>query len=537
MSSYSKKIYSLILTLSFLLVSYISYMTPMQSDDYSYLLKGLDLQTHINHYLYWSGRFISDYISSFILVLTNNFSKSIIISLSLVSMTLIISFIPSILYKRKNSTYCFVFIFSLYWIANPTLGQTVFWVVGAANYLVTNLFICIYLILLALYISGSKKPYLPLLIFSIPAGLSNENTSIIVVCISFVSSCYHFIRKNDFRLFASTVLVIVGAGLLILSPGNFARASNQAFDWWTQMTLFGKIEYFVKYSLPISLKRIYALIATSIILLFIANKIEKNKEIIIISLLSLLAGFASIFSMIFAPTFPARALSGPCLFMIISCSFSFNAIINSNSKVSIRIINIIIFTYLLLFFISYTLMAYSYNRLSIQEYIRKQSIISNIDTGELNFSIPNFYWPKSFKSGDSVDKFSPESALGKLYNVDSIDAYEPYFDYSILLDSKEIHTDTQITNTLTINGVYIGKNGLFSGSSIALSLHNTSLSTINLDISIVDTNGIIHSIKGNDNNTYFIRKILNKYVIGFTVNIDRKNIKEIIINNKKVNIR
>ncbi|MER0476689.1 DUF6056 family protein, partial [Morganella morganii] len=236
----------------------------------------------------------------------------------------------SILYKTKNTLLSFLFVFSLYWVVNPTLGQTVFWVVGAANYLFTNLFICLYLLFLSLYLSHGRKYIIPLLIFSIPAGLSNENTSVIVVCISVVSTIYDIIKNKNYLLLTSSILVIIGSCLLILSPGNFSRASNQAFEWWTQMTLSGKAKYFIKYAVPISLKRIWPLLITSIILLAISYNLKKDKEQFITSALFFLAGFASIFSMIFAPTFPERALSGPCLFMIISCSISFN-IININS--------------------------------------------------------------------------------------------------------------------------------------------------------------------------------------------------------------
>lgn len=537
MTNFYKKTYAIFIIIALTMVGYMSYLAPMQSDDYSYLLKGLDLQTHVNHYLSWSGRFISDYISSAILILTNDLAKAFLTSVAFVSIALIITSIPSVLYKTKNTLLSFLFVFSLYWVVNPTLGQTVFWVVGAANYLFTNLFICLYLLFLSLYLSHGRKYIIPLLIFSIPAGLSNENTSVIVVCISVVSTVYDIIKNKSYLLLTSSILVIIGACLLILSPGNFSRASNQAFEWWTQMTLSGKAKYFIKYAVPISLKRIWPLLITSIILLAISYNLKKDKEQFITSALFFLAGFASIFSMMFAPTFPERALSGPCLFMIISCLISFNIISNNSKKLCSYILMPLTLIYIIIF--SYTLMLYSYNRLQIQEKIRMNDIHENISGGETTFLIPNFYWPPSFKRGDSVDKFSPDKKLGELYGVESIDAFEPYFDYSILFDGDKKITNEKISDTLTISKIVIGRNGLIGGSSVAIVFTNSESDKVIMNLSVINCNGDEITINGNDinnNDIYFINKINGEYVSGFTVDINDKEIKEIRINGKIIKL-
>ncbi|HED3887697.1 TPA: hypothetical protein R4229_000002 [Morganella morganii] len=539
MTNFYKKTYAIFIIIALTMVGYMSYLAPMQSDDYSYLLKGLDLQTHVNHYLSWSGRFISDYISSAILILTNDLAKAFLTSVAFVSIALIITSIPSVLYKTKNTLLSFLFVFSLYWVVNPTLGQTVFWVVGAANYLFTNLFICLYLLFLSLYLSHGRKYIIPLLIFSIPAGLSNENTSVIVVCISVVSTVYDIIKNKSYLLLTSSILVIIGACLLILSPGNFSRASNQAFEWWTQMTLSGKAKYFIKYAVPISLKRIWPLLITSIILLAISYNLKKDKEQFITSALFFLAGFASIFSMMFAPTFPERALSGPCLFMIISCSISFNIISNNSKKLCSYILMPLTLIYIIIFIFSYTLMLYSYNRLQIQEKIRMNDIHENISGGETTFLIPNFYWPPSFKRGDSVDKFSPDKKLGELYGVESIDAFEPYFDYSILFDGDKKITNEKISDTLTISKIVIGRNGLIGGSSVAIVFTNSESDKVIMNLSVINCNGDEITINGNDinnNDIYFINKINGEYVSGFTVDINDKEIKEIRINGKIIKL-
>lgn len=539
MTNIYKKTYAIFIIIALAMVGYMSYLAPMQSDDYSYLLKGLDLQTHVNHYLSWSGRFISDYISSAILILTNDLAKAFLTSAAFVSIAFIVTSIPSILYKTKNTLLSFLFVFSLYWVVNPTLGQTVFWVVGAANYLFTNLFICLYLLFLSLYLSHGRKYIIPLLIFSMPAGLSNENTSVIVVCISVFSTVYDIIKNKNYLLLTSSILVIVGACLLILSPGNFSRASNQAFEWWTQMTLTGKAKYFIKYAVPISLKRIWPLLITSIILLAISYNLKKDKEPFITSALFFLAGFASIFSMMFAPTFPERALSGPCLFMIISCSISFNIISNNSKKLCSYILRPLTLIYIIIFIFSYTLMLYSYNRLQIQEKIRMNDIRENISVGETTFLIPNFYWPPSFKRGDSVDKFSPDKKLGELYGVESIDAFEPYFDYSILVDGDKKITNEKISDTLTISKIVIGRNGLIGGSSVAIVFANSESDKVIMNLSVINCNGDEITINGNDinnNDIYFINKINGEYVAGFTVDINDKEIKEIRINNKIIKL-
>ena len=37
-----------------------AYYIPIHSDDYSYFLQGLSFKAHFQHYMNWSGRFITD---------------------------------------------------------------------------------------------------------------------------------------------------------------------------------------------------------------------------------------------------------------------------------------------------------------------------------------------------------------------------------------------------------------------------------------------------------------------------------------------
>ncbi|MEX8987039.1 DUF6056 family protein, partial [Salmonella enterica] len=86
---------------------------------------------------------------------------------------------------NKSDYLLFPLIFFTYWISNPNLGQTTFWIVGAANYLWTNLFVVVWLFFFyTITIKNSKaiSPWVALLSFM--AGCSNESVSPFVSLIS-----------------------------------------------------------------------------------------------------------------------------------------------------------------------------------------------------------------------------------------------------------------------------------------------------------------------------------------------------------------
>ncbi|MBP1429069.1 hypothetical protein J0A81_22570, partial [Providencia rettgeri] len=227
----------------------------------------------------------------------------------------------------------FIVLFSIYWVTNPALGQIVFWVVGAANYLVTNLFIVIYLYFLFRYLDD-KKCLIPLIISSFFAGCSNENTSWIIVAISVITSCYVFFKHKNRLIIFSSVLVILGFVTLISSPGNFHRAA--LFTDFYSLSTIEKITYFLSDKLSHSFTKTWGVLVASLLLL-LTYVGEKKSKSFYLSLLFIVLGFLSIFSMVASPTFPTRSLSGAHLFYVISCSFSIGYAFSMKNKRGIAI--------------------------------------------------------------------------------------------------------------------------------------------------------------------------------------------------------
>ena len=150
---------------------------PFHSDDFSYVQLS-SLHDHVNHYLRWSGRLVADFFSSTLLYFPR-FLSSAFLAVLATALCWLITVIPDTLLKRATSPWKFLLITSLYWVCNPNLGQTNFWVVGSCNYLVTTFFVA-----LSIYLTIRFEFYRPSWVLALSAviaflaGCSNENTTI-----------------------------------------------------------------------------------------------------------------------------------------------------------------------------------------------------------------------------------------------------------------------------------------------------------------------------------------------------------------------
>lgn len=329
-----KNVYNYILStvLVFILIYFPSYYIPVHSDDYMYFLKGLSLEAHLRHYLNWSGRFITDYISSLLL---NLFSKPIymaINSLAFLTMLINISFIPSLLNGEelitKKSCIFLWLSFFIYWLCNPNLGQTSFWLVGSANYLWPLMWLSFYMVYLfklfkdsitkTAYNAGYKQIII-LCILGFCSGSSNEATGVATVFLTFVLCLMKYsdkvkneLMKNcsivnssfifhscDKTLYASLFSSLIGCLTLILAPGNYIRMTTTVFAPWRSLSLSNKVLLHIMGRMPeVIVQFRFAFIIIAILLLFLLwniqiksnefKKLVSNVGIIVLSFLAIL---------------------------------------------------------------------------------------------------------------------------------------------------------------------------------------------------------------------------------------------------------
>ncbi|WP_449549819.1 DUF6056 family protein [Lelliottia amnigena] len=423
----------------FLIVLMPSMYVPMQSDDYSFMMKGISPLTHYYFYLQWSGRLVANFTGAFMMGELPHYAY---VALNSMAFSLLVIFISSIPFAEKlSSKWQFylraAFIFVLYWIANPNLGQTSFWIVGSANYMWTNMFIAAFFVYLLRSVKLKKTNVIALFILGLMAGCSNENTGAVVVFLSVFVLIYE--KANRSAIISSMSGVTIGAAILLLSPGNRARAAT--FVEWNSMSFMQKyqIQFFDRF--PQAMAEywpVYLVLIAAIIVASVGGTLKKSTIIYVTAFI--VAAIAANAAFIGSPVFPPRSMNGGLCFMLIALAFVLVDAFEAVGKFEAGLMTCIAIFCAAYFVPSYYLFTRAMIATHGQEEIRDKMVVQARDRGEKEIKIPAFYFPKMVKENDKFDTYhSPDMA--KFYGLSKIDRFAPGFDFSQIHKAKKIKTD------------------------------------------------------------------------------------------------
>lgn len=462
-----------------LLIFGVSIFVPMHSDDYFYFNLGLSLTEHLNHYMNWSGRILADYISSIILTLFSTNIVNILNGIVIVALIFFVVQIPYAVSSKKfsfvldrHSAFSFLLIFCLYWVANPQLGHTSFWIVGAANYLWVALIAVIYFYFSIKTMSYIEKPnaltVATISFLAFLSGVSNESLAVAVVFISFVM--FLVVKKNKVTYFSYVIWAVMGFCVLILSPGQSKRANIDAFSDWYSLTFVERVyEHFCN-RVPTILGGFWILLVSIVIVGLVSsasinnNANEKKYCQIKFSMIFFVASLVSIGALVGAPYIPMRSTNGAFILML--CALSFLLAITHDLSVEKKsVIYIIISVITVYFSVSYYLMLSAIVSINRQNDIREKIIESKSN----DITIPGFYMTKLMRDSDSIDYLHHSAAsMQKFYNKKNIASVEVHFDYSQLRDELNALNSSQINKTdEMIIGIWPYKEG-FSNNKIVV---------------------------------------------------------------------
>ncbi|WP_421235353.1 DUF6056 family protein [Aeromonas enteropelogenes] len=484
MSNFGRFVFYVALISSLLLVLRVSILVPMHSDDYFYFNLGLGVSEHLNHYMNWSGRILADYISSILLNLFNTDMVNVLNTIAVIALLFIIGQLPYALIKGKYlflldkySAFSFLLIFFLYWIANPQLGHTTFWIVGSANYMWVGLIAVAYFYMLIKYAYNKQRHgvfiAIAISIFALFSGLSNESLSVAVV---FISLAMVFITKfNRPMFFLYSGSSIIGFLVLIFSPGQAKRSNIDAFSDWYSLSFTERLyEHFVN-RIPSIVGQFWILLVVIVIVCLGACLTFKNvrddnaSSWMKLGALFFIATLVSLAALVGAPYIPLRSTNAALILMLCSLSCLL-ALSRENGSAKI-----VLFGPLFLVVISYFSMSY-YLMFHAMESINKQNNIRNaiLLTEDANIVIPGFYMTKLMKDSDSIDYLHHSAAsMQRYYDKREIVSVKMSFDYSQVNEDNNLIKKTRGG----IVGVWPYRDGL--SNRIAIGFDCSSLRKVN----------------------------------------------------------
>jgi hypothetical protein len=455
----------------FALIYFVAYQVPFHSDDYSYFQQGLSLDAHIKHYVNWSGRFITDYTSA---ILLNVFKRPIymaINSLALIVVTMIISILPNIVRREKEitrgSSIILWIVFMLYWVSNPNLGQTSFWLVGSANYLWTLMWASIYFAyFLYLLVNDSKtgiKQYVVLFVLGIFAGLSNEALGLSVILFT-ICMFFMFWKEKKQCLIVGLLSSAIGYAFMYFSPGNYARLNNDAFKGWIELSSFDKFLSHVFSRMPGALGGFYIVYLILIVMLIAVLWVQNGKKIDVrsytFSFIFCALSVCSVGAFVVAPSMPPRSENTSLYFSLLAISFVANILIDTKKREGIISLFALASICGIYFIFSYAFVSYAYVQTNTQAAIRESIIKDAKDSGNDTAIIPDWYFTRLAKDVDKFDMFRSE-AMPSYYGLNNIEWKGITFNYAVIKNTKPISVNEQLKDGLTLTNMYVKFNAPF----------------------------------------------------------------------------
>lgn len=249
---------------------------------------------------------------------------------------------------RKNKygrhiykTFIFLNVFFLLWKFTPVFGQDFLWIIGAANYMWTNIILLSALlaarnIAVMDYKIRSIKSMIFIIFISVLAGMTNENSvpALLTIYVYYILKMVFENHKEVLCIVLMLLSSLAGFTIMITAPGNFVRLTFFEESDVLLIKYFNRLqkmnEAFVKYFIIILvIALIFALLAR-----FIDFKKSLETEAYIF------AALVGYFSMIMAPTFPPRAMVITIILLVISIIMNIAIIGRFNINIAMVILTL-----------------------------------------------------------------------------------------------------------------------------------------------------------------------------------------------------
>ncbi|WP_280672897.1 MULTISPECIES: DUF6056 family protein [unclassified Dysgonomonas] len=357
-SKVKKLLSALFLLFVFFVIFFLNRYSIFQGDDYAYSfvfstserISGLSdiVHSQLIHYKLWGGRTVVHSILQ-LLLMGSPLTIDIINSLAFVLLVVVMYY-----HAKGRSEHSFSLLggmFFLVWILQPVFADTVLWVTGSVNYLWGTVIILLFLLPYRLYQGKERKGAAFIFqtaiffLLGIVAGWTNENTAVAMIAMILLFLLSYKVNNIKIPAWAIAGLAggIIGFVMMIVAPGNFARAEGASPSALKIVyNLLTSTQFFVYY--------LGALNLIMIIFLVIYHRISLSgkRQLFLYVAIYMVGVLGAIYSMTFSPAFPPRAWFGAICLNIIAAGIAYKHLLSD--KKLVRQIKTAITVYIFLMF-------------------------------------------------------------------------------------------------------------------------------------------------------------------------------------------
>ena len=335
-----KRVFCLILGISFVLILVLNLLTPLLSDDYAYLTEVreagsvLDLFAQEYHqYLTWNGRSVAHLILRLFLYLPLPVFR-IANSCAFVAVAVLMTRLIGT--KKRYDCLTLLLVELMLWLCTVDFSQTILWMDGACNYLWGSMIILVFMLMEkkayegTLPAAGSGRGTLfmavLLLALGVIAGWCNENTS--GGCLLFVLALLiGGLRKGkglQLPVLTGAIGNLIGLLLMVLSPGEQLRASYDTDENYSG--LLGLLSRFQKITLNV--RTYFGILLAVLLVCWVIMALQKNRKGWEQSLLYAFLFAATTYALILSRPTQPRALFGAGLFLVIALITAIRSVVD-----------------------------------------------------------------------------------------------------------------------------------------------------------------------------------------------------------------
>lgn len=323
----------------------LNQITEFQADDFRLMVRyGTDTRTQsfgdvvyssIEHYRHLVGRFWGHFIGYVLLWWQKpwcSFCNAIVVAI----LNLVLYH-----YGKAKSIFNLLLATVLIYFLNADFEGTINWISGSANYTWTILICLIFLIpyfhFLEQEVSEPRES-----VFMIPwmlltggiAGCTNENIGPTVLILEIIIMILGKKEKKHLPiwLFTGAFGTLLGVGVMLLSPGGFARNENIKNNINSGYGLFKTLlvrAYYMERAIFNYLFPTLLLVGVLLLILVYVYRELPDR----VTILFILAGILSVGAMILAPTYPPRATMGSMVFFLVPIMRMLDQIVEKNEKI------------------------------------------------------------------------------------------------------------------------------------------------------------------------------------------------------------